>query len=85
VGVTCTFNRVGSMVCTFFTGEKVIDYKTATTSDTAKFATFFQKMLELGVYLAPSQFEAAFVALTHSDEDIQKTVEASYQAFSAVK
>lgn len=85
VGVTCTFNRVGSMLCTFFTGEQVIDYETATTSDTNKFAKFFQKMLELGVYLAPSQFEAAFVALSHSDEDIQRTIDASYQAFSVVK
>jgi glutamate-1-semialdehyde 2,1-aminomutase len=84
-GITCSFNRVGSMLCTFFTGEQVTDYNSATTSDTKAFAVFFQKMLELGVYLAPSQFEAAFVALTHSDEDIRKTIEASYNAFSAVR
>ncbi len=76
-----SFNRVGSMLCTFFTEEKVVDYDTASTSDTQKYASFFQKMLEEGVYLAPSQFETAFVSLVHEDEDIDKTIEASYSAF----
>ncbi|MDA8235857.1 MAG: glutamate-1-semialdehyde 2,1-aminomutase, partial [Clostridia bacterium] len=83
--VTVTFNRVGSMVCTFFTDRQVVDFKTACTSDTGKFAVFFQKMLEQGVYLAPSQFEAAFVSLAHTEEDINKTIEASYHAFKATK
>ena len=76
-----SFNRVGSMLCTFFTEEKVVDYDTASTSDTQKYASFFQKMLEEGVYLAPSQFETAFVSLVHEDEDIDRTIEASYSAF----
>lgn len=84
-GIMATHNRVGAMLCTFFTDQKVIDFQTAMTSDTQKFAIFFQKMLEQGVYLAPSQFEAAFVSIAHSDEDINNTIEASYNAFKALK
>lgn len=82
-GVKVTFNRVGSMVCTFFTGENVTDYTSACTSDTAKFGIFFRSMLDQGIYLAPSQFEAAFVSIAHTDEDIAKTVDAAYNAFKA--
>ncbi len=85
VGVKVWFNRVSSMVCTFFTDVPVVDYKTAATSDTEKFGKFFRSMLEQGIYLAPSQFEAGFVSLAHSDEDIEKTVQASYKAFEAAK
>ncbi|WP_418792577.1 glutamate-1-semialdehyde 2,1-aminomutase [Phosphitispora sp. TUW77] len=83
-GAGVSFNRVGSMVCTFFTGEPVIDFVSACTSDTKKFAAFFRIMLKKGVYLAPSQFEAAFVSLAHSDADIERTIEASYEAFCEV-
>jgi len=83
-GLRVSTNRVGAMFTTFFTPDKVFDYDTATSSDTRKFALFFQKMLEQGVYLAPSQFEAAFMSLAHSDEDIAKTIEASRTAFKAV-
>ncbi len=83
-GLQVSANRVGAMFTTFFTAQKVIDFDTATSSDTGKFALFFQKMLEHGVYLAPSQFEAAFMSLAHSDEDIERTVEASRKAFRAV-
>ena len=76
-----SFNRVGSMLCTFFTKERVVDYDTASTSDTQKYASFFQQMLAKGIYLAPSQFETAFVSLAHTDEEIDKTIEASYSAF----
>ncbi len=79
-----SFNRVGSMLCTFFTEEKVVDYNTASTSDTQKYASFFQKMLEEGIYLAPSQFETAFVSLLHEDEEIDKTIESSYSAFKVI-
>ena len=82
-GVTATFNRVGSMACTFFTGQKVTDYTSACISDTHKFGVFFRSMLEQGVYLAPSQFEAAFVSLAHTNDDIAQTVEAAYTAFKA--
>lgn len=82
-GAVVSFNRVGSMLCTFFTDQPVTDYTTACTSDTGKFGVFFRSMLDQGIYLAPSQFEAAFVSLAHSDEDIAKTVEAAYVAFKA--
>jgi glutamate-1-semialdehyde 2,1-aminomutase len=83
-GLKLWFNRVGSMLCTFFTAEEVVDYKTACTSDTQKFALFFKTLLENGVYIAPSQFEAMFVSLAHSTDDLDKTIEASYKAFKAV-
>jgi len=72
-----TFNRVGSMFTMFFTPTQVINYHTAKTADTVKFSQFFNRMLENGVYLAPSQFEAAFMSSAHSDEDIRKTIEAA--------
>ncbi|HHW07385.1 MAG TPA: glutamate-1-semialdehyde 2,1-aminomutase [Clostridia bacterium] len=84
-GITTTFNRVGSMFTTFFTNQPVVDLTTATTSDTKAFAQFFKSMLEQGIYLAPSQFEAAFVSLAHSDEDIDRTIEAAANAFRQVR
>lgn len=83
-GVAIYQTRVGSMFCTFFTGERVIDETSAKTSDTQAFGTFFHAMLEHGVYLAPSQFEAGFISLAHSDEDIARTVEAARAAFAEV-
>ncbi|MDT3699637.1 MAG: glutamate-1-semialdehyde 2,1-aminomutase [Thermincola sp.] len=80
-GVEVSLNRVGSMLSTFFTNRQVTDFKTASTSDTSKFGVFFKSMLDQGIYLAPSQFEAGFVSLAHTDEDIAKTVEAAYVAF----
>ena len=80
LGIEASFNRVGSMMCMFFTDKKIIDYKTALSSDTGKFSIYFEEMLKQGIYLAPSQFEAAFVSAAHSNEDIEKTVVASYHA-----
>jgi glutamate-1-semialdehyde 2,1-aminomutase len=71
-----TVNRVGSMFTFFFTEQPVTDYTSAKRSDTARFARFFQWMLERGVYLAPSQFEAAFLSAAHSDGDIDETIAA---------
>ena len=68
-----TVNRVGSMFTFFFTTEPVTDYETAKRSDLARFRQFFHWMLDRGVYLAPSQFEAGFVSIAHSEEDIAKT------------
>lgn len=82
-GVEVSSNRVGSMLCTFFAGEKVSDYATACSSNTARFAAFFKSMLEQGIYLAPSQYEAAFVSLAHGAEEIERTVEAARNAFRA--
>jgi glutamate-1-semialdehyde 2,1-aminomutase len=78
-----TVNRVGSMFTWFFTDQPVTDYKSAKRSDTARFARFFRAMLERGIYLAPSQFEAAFVSAAHSEEDIRATIAAAGQAFRA--
>ncbi|HTY10594.1 MAG TPA: glutamate-1-semialdehyde 2,1-aminomutase [Bacteroidota bacterium] len=79
-----TQNRVGSMFTLFFATGKVIDYETAKKSDTKKFAAYFGSMLEQGIYLAPSQFEAAFMSAAHSDDDIEKTIKAAEKALTAV-
>jgi len=78
-----TINRVGSMFTFFFTPDAVRDWESAKKSDTARFAKFFHSMLERGVYLAPSQFEAAFLSAAHSDDDIRLTVEAAREFFSS--
>lgn len=80
-GVATVSNRVGSMFTTFFTDEPVFDWTTATRSDRETFGRFFHAMLAEGVYLAPSQFEAAFVSAAHSDEIIEQTVMAARRAF----
>jgi glutamate-1-semialdehyde 2,1-aminomutase len=83
-GVPATFNRVGSMFTAFFTDRKVTDYAGAKTSDTAAFSRFFRGMLESGVNIAPSQFEAGFMSLAHTDADIKKTVRAAARALKMV-
>ena len=80
-GVPLTYNRVGSMFTWFFTGELVTDWTTAAKCDTARFGKFHRAMLEEGIYLPPSQFEAAFLSTAHTDEDIHRTVEAARKAF----
>jgi glutamate-1-semialdehyde 2,1-aminomutase len=76
LGLNYTFNRRGSMFTLFFTDGPVTDFASAKTSDTAKFASFFNRMLEQGIYLPPSQFEACFISVAHSDDDIKQTVTA---------
>ena len=66
-------NRIGSLMSAFFTEKEVCDYDGATSSDTAEYARYFGYMLENGIYIAPSQFEAMFVSAAHSEEDIEKT------------
>jgi glutamate-1-semialdehyde 2,1-aminomutase len=83
LGVPVTMNRVGSMSTLFFTSTGVRDYQTALTSDTKRFAVYFKEMLAQGIYLAPSQFEAGFVSMAHSDDDIEKTVRANRNALAA--
>jgi glutamate-1-semialdehyde 2,1-aminomutase len=78
-----TVNRVGSMFTFFFTDQSVTDYDSAKRSDTARFGRFFRAMLDRGIYLAPSQFEAAFVSAAHTEEDIRQTVAAAREAFNA--
>jgi glutamate-1-semialdehyde 2,1-aminomutase len=77
-GVKTKFYRAGTMFCTYFTDTEVVDYKTAKTSDTAKFSRFFSLMLEKGIYIAPSQFEAGFTSLAHTEKDIEKTARTTY-------
>jgi glutamate-1-semialdehyde 2,1-aminomutase len=76
-----TVNRVGSMFTFFFTPGPVTDWESAKQCDTARFGKFFHFLLERGVYLAPSQFEAGFVSAAHSEEDIRATVNAAREFF----
>jgi glutamate-1-semialdehyde 2,1-aminomutase len=76
-GYPVTINRVGSMFTLFFTDKQVVDYDTAGTSDTKRFAAYFRSMLEQGIYLPPSQYEAAFVSYAHSGSDIEQTINAA--------
>jgi glutamate-1-semialdehyde 2,1-aminomutase len=77
-----TANRVGSMFTFFFMEGPVTDYESARRSDTARFGRYFRAMLERGIYLAPSQFEAAFVSAVHTDEDIRRTISAAREAWA---
>jgi glutamate-1-semialdehyde 2,1-aminomutase len=78
------FNFCGSMFTMFFTKEKVTDFATAKTSDTKLFARYFNLMLERGVYLPPSQFEACFVSAAHGKRDLNKTIKAHHSALKAL-
>lgn len=80
LGLHLTFNRVGSMFTLFFTDREVTDYNSAKTSDTKKFAAYFNAMLEQGIYLPPSQFEAAFLSAAHSQKEIERTIHANFVA-----
>jgi len=83
-GVAMTSNRVGSMFTWFFTRGPVTDWDSASKSDTEAFGRFFRNLLESGVYLPPSQYEAAFLGTAHTEEDIKKTIAAAKQAFAMV-
>jgi glutamate-1-semialdehyde 2,1-aminomutase len=83
-GVPVTVNRVGSMLTAFFTGAPVSDYASATRADTQRYARYFHAMLERGVYLAPSQFEAAFVSLAHSEADLDEAGRCATEALGSL-
>src|ERR1051325_5284793 len=83
-GVQTVTNRVGSMWTSFFTDEPVTDWATASKSDRTLYGKFFHAMLTQGVYLAPSQFEAGFISIAHTDELLDKTVEAARKALKGV-
>ena len=83
-GVALTQTRVGSMMGAFFTPGPVLDWGSAKKSDTKAYAKFFHQMLEMGVYFAPSQFEAAFMSLAHTPKDIDRTIQAAQQAFKSL-
>lgn len=80
-GLPVTVNQIGSMFTTFFTSEPVIDYASAEKSDVSIFKLFHQKMLEQGIYFAPSQFEAAFLSVAHTKEDLERTAKATACVF----
>ena len=84
-GVPITANRVGSMFTWFFTKGPVTDWVSASKSNTEAFGRFHRAMLEAGVYLPPSQFEAAFLSAAHTDDDVQQTVAAARESFSLVR
>ena len=81
-GVTMFHNRVGSMFTWFFAPGPVTDWTSATKSDTEAFGRFFRAMLENGIYLPPSQYEAAFLSAAHTEHDVQQTIAAAKQAFA---
>ena len=83
-GVTMCHNRVGSMFTWFFAEGPVTDWTSAEKSDTKAFGRFFRAMLENGIYLPPSQFEAAFLGAAHTEQDVQQTIAAAKQAFAMV-
>jgi len=76
-GPSVRVNRVGSMFTVFFTSQEVVDFDSAKTCDIPRFNTYFHSMLRQGIYLAPSQFEAAFISAAHSESDIDKTITAA--------
>jgi glutamate-1-semialdehyde 2,1-aminomutase len=81
-GITLCHNRVGSMFTWFFTPGPVKDWDSASKSNTEAFGKFFRGMLDNGVYLPPSQYEAAFLGATHTEQDVQQTIAAAKQAFA---
>jgi len=84
LGLGYAVNRVGSMFTLFFTGRPVLDFAGAQTSDTAMFGRYFTQMLDRGVYLAPSQFEALFVSASISGEHVERIVAANYEALKKI-
>jgi glutamate-1-semialdehyde 2,1-aminomutase len=84
-GVVAQVNRAGSMLTSFFTGTKVVDYTSAKSSSVADYALFFGRMLDLGIQLAPSQFEAAFICSEHQNEHLERTIAAARSSFQSMK
>jgi glutamate-1-semialdehyde 2,1-aminomutase len=82
--VPLTTNRVGAMWTWFFTLGPVTNYEQAARSDTRRFAAFHRAMIEAGVWLPPSQFEAAFMSTAHTDADIEQTIDAARRAFAII-
>lgn len=83
--VQVVLNRVGSMFCGFFTDQEVYNFDTASLSDADQYGRYFWNMLDRGIYLAPSRLECGFVSLAHTEEDIDRTVEAAAESLKAAK
>ncbi|QCT01966.1 glutamate-1-semialdehyde-2,1-aminomutase [Paenibacillus algicola] len=84
LGIPLTINRVGSMVCPFFTEKEVVNFDTAKTSDLSRFTSYFAGMVHEGISVPPSQFEGMFISAAHSVEDIDATIEANYRALQSL-
>jgi len=84
-GLAARFYRAGTMFCAYFTEKEVTNYETAKLSDTTRFARYFSGMLDRGIYLAPSQFEAGFISMAHTKHDIDITIRAAYDTMKAIK
>ena len=84
-GIAVTLNRLGSIMSCFFTDKKVQNFTDVQSTDIKRFKKFFALMLEQGIYLAPSAYEAMFVSLAHSKADIEKTIEAAKKSFQKIK
>lgn len=83
--VPIIINRVGSLLSCFFTNRPVVNFEDVKKTNIGQFKTFFAEMLNHGIYIAPSAYEAMFVSLAHSKQDIVKTIKASHLAFGAIK
>ncbi|MCL0091778.1 glutamate-1-semialdehyde 2,1-aminomutase [Dehalococcoidales bacterium] len=83
-GINIQVSRVGSILTAFFAEEPVIDYESANRANTELYARFFHQMLSLGIYLPPSQFEAIFISMAHTDDDIQATIDAANKALNSL-
>jgi glutamate-1-semialdehyde 2,1-aminomutase len=83
-GIAGQVNAAGSLATLFFTADPVRNYSDAKRSDTKKYGRFFREMLDRGVFLAPSQFEAAFVSAAHTSEDVSRTVAAARDSLRAL-
>jgi len=84
-GIKVSVERTGSMLGMFFTGKKVVDFKSAKTSDLKMFSAYYRQMLEEGIYLAPSQYEALFVSSAHEAEHIERTIEAAEKVMQRLR
>ncbi|MCH7623230.1 MAG: glutamate-1-semialdehyde 2,1-aminomutase [Nitrospinae bacterium] len=85
LGITAQFTRVGSMFSMFFTSDEIVDFHSVKTCDTEFFKRYFNAMLEEGIYIAPSQFEAGFMTTAHTEKDIEQTIEANFKALKIAK
>ena len=85
LNIKLNISRFGSLLTIFFTDNPVLDYESVSGADTALFGRFFQQLLSQGIYWPPSQFEAAFVSLAHSDEDIQNTIVVMEKALGSLQ
>lgn len=84
VGIPYYMTRVGSMLCKFFTDERVTNYQQAQTADTKRYAKYFRLLADQGILIAPSQFEAMFLSTAHTQEDLDRTLEAHRTALKAL-